>query len=351
MSSALEELPTYVLRNTKGVEVHVRPLGALIQKLLVPDITGNGECEDVVLGFDELLPYKDGTSPYFGVVVGRVANRIKDGDLKVGDEAYQVSVNENGNTLHGGEVGFDKAVWDLVSYEDGKAVVLKHVSPDGDQGFPGEVTVTVEYRLTEPSDSDDGLLLVDMSAVTTKPTPISLAQHGYWNLNGHGNGSDVLNHNLHLNSGQYRAVDASLIPTGVLVPTPGTPFDFPEGGSLIGAKIAEVAGGYDHNFVLDPSVKRECGERLKVAESLHLTANFWTDKRKVELITNAPAVQFYSGGFLPFKEGATAKASAMYKKFGGLCLETGSGLHNNETDNFIIEPDTSYKHIMVYKFN
>lgn len=356
----LEGLPTYILRNEKGVEVHVRPLGALIQRLVLPDQKGN--LADVVLGFDKLEPYKDGTSPYFGVVVGRVANRIEGGRFKVGGEEYQVSLNEKGNCLHGGACGFDKAVWELVSQEEGKSVILRHVSEDGDQGFPGKVTVTVQYRLTEPSDDDHGLLLVDLSAVTTRTTPISLAQHGYFNLTGHASGSSVLKHHLHLNAAEYTSVDESLIPTGELVSTTGTPFEFPQNGDRqIGERIAEVAGGYDHNFVLNQNVERKLdGNRLNLDGSprLHLAAVLEERElgRKVELSTSAPGVQFYSGNFL---DGSLTKAQgtkdgATYNKHGGLCLETQGFPNAVNQENFpsnVLKPGDTYKHVMVYRFS
>lgn len=262
--------------------------------------------------------------------------------------------------------GFDKAIWELVSFEEGKAVTLKHISKDGDQGFPGEVTVTVQYRLTDPSGEDDGLLLVDMSAVTTKATPISLAQHGYFNLTGHASGASVLNHHLHLNAREYTSVDEELIPTGDLVPTARTPFEFPgDGGqtiSTIGKRIAEVAGGYDHNFVLDQSVSRGYGDdgRLAVCDvpRLHLAAVLEERElgRKVELSTSAPGVQFYSGNFLDgslTKDQAT-KDGATYDKHGGLCLETQGFPNAVNQENFppsVLERGDTYRHVMVYKFS
>merc|ERR1711977_261708 len=353
----VEKLERYVLKNDKGVEVHVRPLGCLIQRLILPDQKGNKT--DVVLGFEKLIPYTDSSiSPYFGVVVGRVANRIEGGKFEVEGASFQVSLNENGNCLHGGQVGFDKAVWDVASYEEGKAVTLKHVSPDGDQGFPGEVETKVEYRLSEPSDSDNGLLLVQMSATTTKPTPISLAQHSYFNLKGHNSGSDVLNHHLYLNASHYTSVDASLIPTGNLVPTEGTPFHFPESGVRIGEHIAEVEGGFDHNFVLDQSVKRELDSRLKVGSTpLHLAAVLEDREsgRKVELSTSAPGVQFYSGNFLDgsITSAQSSKDGATYNKHGGLCLETQgfpNAVNQSTFPSNVLKPGEAYSHTMVYKF-
>jgi len=349
------KMETYVLKNSKGVEVHIRPLGALVQRLILP--SAKGEPSDVVLGFDRLESYADGTSPYFGVVVGRVANRIEGGKFKIGGEEFQVSVNENGNTLHGGQVGFDKATWGVVSHEEGRSVTLSHLSEDGDQGFPGQVTVTVRYTLTEPSDSDDGMLVVAMSAITTKATPISLAQHGYFNLTGHASGSDVLNHKLHLNAREYTPVDGKLIPTGELAPTEGTPFHFPAQGVRVGERIAEVPGGFDHNFVLDKSVRREY-DRVATSTPLHLAAVLEeeTSGRKVELSTSAPGVQFYSGNFL---DGSLTKAQgtkedATYKVHGGLCLETQGFPNAVNQSNFptnVLQPGERYSHYMVYKFD
>ena len=348
-------METFVLKNERGVEAHVRPLGALVQRLILPGAKG-GRANDVVLGFDNLQSYRDGTSPYFGVIVGRVANRIAGGKFTVDGESHQVSVNENGNTLHGGQVGFDKAVWDLVSYDEGKSVTLRHVSKDGDQGFPGEVTVTVTYSLSEASDSDDGLLLVDMSAVSTKSTPISLAQHGYFNLCGHASGSSVLGHRLTLNAKEYTPVDDKLIPTGVLAATEGTPFHFPAPGVKIGEHIAEVPGGFDHNFVLDQTVGREF-DRIK-AQGLHLAAILEEEEtgRRVELSTSAPGVQFYSGNFLDgsiTKEQGT-KDGATYNLHGGLCLETQGFPNAVNEKNFptnVLKAGETYSHKMVYQFS
>jgi len=353
-----------------GVEVHVRPLGALIQRLLLPG--EGGKVEDAVLGFDRLAPYEDGTSPYFGVVVGRVANRIAASRFSVGGSEFAVEANEGANCLHGGPVGFDKRVWKVASHVEGKSVVLTHVSPDGDQGFPGEVTATVKYELSEAAEGgadggDHGLLLVEMSAVTTKATPISLAQHSYFNLSGHASGKDVLRHRLLLNAAQYTPVDDKLIPTGQLAETEGTPFHF-LAGAAIGDRIAEVEGGYDHNFVLNAGAKRGrtwgCGSRLSLAEekvdALHLAAVLEEEGngagRRMELSTSASGVQFYSGNFLDGSIAAAqgTKDGATYHKHGGLCLETQgfpNAVNCSAFPTNVLNPGETYSHLMVYKFS
>lgn len=302
-------------------------------------------------------------------IVGRVANRIEGGKFKIDGEEYQVSVNENGNTLHGGQVGFDKAVWDVVDYVEGESVTLRLVSKDGDQGFPGEVTATVEYRLTKGTETDKGLLLVNMSAVTTKATPISLAQHSYFNLalGGHASRADVLKTKLHLNAEHYTPVNDKLIPTGELRPTKQDEgegkgsFHFPEDGVLIGKNMPP--GGYDHNFILSQDVGRRF-DRLDIDASLHLAAILEDTEsgRKIELSTSAPGVQFYSGNFLDGSITAAqgTKADARYdepptyNKYNGLCLETQGFPNAINQPNFptnLVRPGEKYNHVMVYKFS
>ena len=338
----LDALPTYWLRNASGVEVCIRPLGAVIQRLLLPDAAGVKA--DVVLGFDGLRPYEDGTSPYFGAIVGRVANRIDKGRFTIGGETFQVSRNENGNTLHGGSIGFDKAVWEVVDAEEGRRIKLRHVSPDGDQGFPGRCTLTVEYVLSDAVSGGDGksslgMLSVAMSATTTKACPITIAGHSYWNLSG---GGSILGHKLWLDAPGYTPVGAGLIPTGETTEVKGTAFDFTKAdGTPIGDRIAEVPGGYDHNFCLAPATGVRPIARLVDPAS----------GRGFVLSCDQPACQFYAGGMLGGEKG---KGGAVYDKHGGLCLETQGYPNAINTPAFpscLVGPEQVYSHTMEYAFS
>lgn len=238
------------LKNEAGVEVHIIRTGACIQRLIVPDRSGHAA--DIVLGFDQEQPYKDGTSPYFGAVVGRVANRIANATFDLDGKRYELAANNGPNCLHGGVVGFSRREWAVA--EQGKTadgsefVKLTYTSPDGEEGFPGEVSASVTYSLS----SDAATLRVDMSATTTAATPLNLAQHSYFNLGGHDSG-DILGHELTLLGDHYTPVNDVQIPTGDIVPVAATPMDFTT-PHLVGARIEEVPGpgpgGYDHNYVL-----------------------------------------------------------------------------------------------------
>eukprot|EP00216_Chloropicon_sp_CCMP2111_P002025 CAMPEP_0198235658 /NCGR_PEP_ID=MMETSP1446-20131203/1539_1 /TAXON_ID=1461542 ORGANISM="Unidentified sp, Strain CCMP2111" /NCGR_SAMPLE_ID=MMETSP1446 /ASSEMBLY_ACC=CAM_ASM_001112 /LENGTH=366 /DNA_ID=CAMNT_0043916953 /DNA_START=31 /DNA_END=1131 /DNA_ORIENTATION=- len=364
---ALDDLPTYVLKNAQGVEVHIRALGALIQKLILPD--KHGCRSDVVLGFDSLGPYEDGTSPYFGVVVGRVANRIENSRFTLGDRECQVVANENGHCLHGGKKGWDKKVWTVSSHRpvgpsaDGScstgSVTLELRSEDGDQGFPGDVHAVVEYTLSDGDDCD-GILTVAMSAKSSHPTPISTAQHSYFNLSGHDSGRSVLGHQIHINADAYTPVTADLIPTGEITPVQGTAFDFRESGASsrrIGDRIADVPGGYDHNFVLNkvqPSCTPDTVDSAEGA-ALHLAAVVMDSEsgRKMELSTSAPGMQLYTGNFLDGSIRA-AKDGATYEKHGGFCLETQrfpNAVNQPAFASPVLLPGQSYVHVMRYKFS
>jgi aldose 1-epimerase len=239
----------YTIRNTRGTTAHVITYGAIITSLRVADRAGR--FDDVVLGFDSLAGYL-GDSPYFGAIVGRYVNRIAKGRFTLDGVTYQLPINNPPNSLHGGTRGFDKVVWSATSFENDSAagVVLTHLSPDGDQGYPGQLDVHVTYTLNDRSE-----LAVDYQATTDKPTPINLSQHSYFNLAGDGR-RDVLGHVLQLNASRFLPVDSTLIPTGELLPVAGTPFDFRK-PTVIGAGIDQphdqlrIAGGYDHTYVLD----------------------------------------------------------------------------------------------------
>jgi len=332
------------------MEVHVSALGATITKIIAPD--RNGVRGDVVLGFDDIEPYMTGQSPYFGCIVGRVANRIANATFELDGKQYSLNANNGPNTLHGGLVGFDKVWWsaEFEDHPEGRQLRMTYTSRDGEEGFPGTVQATVTYRLTtqSPHASGSSALVTEMEATTNKATPISMAQHTYWNLGGHASGS-VLNHVLRLVAAAYTPVDENLIPTGAIVPTKGTPFDF-SNRHKIGALIRSVeGGGYDHNYVLAAPRKGKGAE----GSGVRLAASVFepTTGRAMDLLTDAPGVQFYTGNFL---DGSiTGKEGAVYQKHGAFCLET-QGFPNAVNDaafpSVIVRPGETYKHTMVHRF-
>ncbi|HTJ22888.1 MAG TPA: aldose epimerase family protein [Gemmatimonadaceae bacterium] len=298
----------YTLRNKSGIEARVITYGGVIVSLATPD--RDGKLDDIVLGFDSLPPYvKD--SPYFGAIVGRYANRIAKGRFTLDGKTYQLPVNNAPNSLHGGDRGFDKVVWDATPFDSagGVGVVLSHVSPDGDQGYPGAVRVQVTYTLT-----DSNQLAVAYHATTDKATPINLSQHTYFNLTGARR--DVLDHVLTLNADRYTPVDSTLIPLGELVSVAGTPFDF-RTPTAIGARInandeqLRRGRGYDHNFVLIPAASG-------LTHAAHVLEP--TSGRTLDVYTDQPGVQFYTGNFL---DGTLhGKQGRVYGHRYALCLET-----------------------------
>lgn len=281
-----------------------------------------------------------GISPYFGCIVGRVANRIKNGKFTLNGVEYSLPINNGPNCLHGGLRGFDKVVWDVVERKDGKdpSITFQYHSKDGEEGFPGDVVVRATYSLPEPT-----TLRLDMEAIAeNKATPISLAQHTYWNLAGHNSG-DTLGHSIQIWGKYYTPVDENSIPTGEIVPVKDTPFDFTT-LHKVGARINDVPGGYDHNYVLD------CGDEkngLKLAAKLKdpstsRTLNLWTD---------APGMQFYTANYV---DGITGKGGAVYEKHSAVCLETQGFPNAINQPNFpsvVVQPGEKYKHTMLFEFS
>lgn len=276
------------LRNANGMEVRLMTYGAIVLSIRVPD--RDGEIDDVVLGFDTAEEYFT-QSPYFGAIVGRYANRIANASFTLGGETYNLTANDGVNHLHGGTQGWDKVVWrndEPFHNGTGAGVVLRHTSPDGDQGYPGTVEASVTYWLR-----DDNSLVIDFAATTDAPTIINLAQHSYFNLGG-SKTADILGHQLMIPSDRYTPTDATLIPTGEIVPVEGTPFDFrmPHaiGERIDGADPQLVNGkGYDHNWLLD----RISGNAALVARVVEPITG-----RTLEVESTEPGLQFYSGNFL-----------------------------------------------------
>ncbi|MBI4622571.1 MAG: galactose mutarotase [Verrucomicrobia bacterium] len=334
----------YTLENSRGIRADITDYGGIVVRLLVPD--RNGVLDDVVLGFDSVEKYAAG-SPYFGCVVGRVGNRIAGGKFSLDGKTYTlVTNNEPGGKpchLHGGRVGFDKALWNVTPRPGPEpALVLRHLSPAGDEGYPGALTVEVTYMLTA-----DDALRIDYSATTDAATPVNLTNHSYFNLRGEGRG-DVLGHELTLRAARYTPVDAGLIPTGKIAPVAGTPLDFTAPhpiGARIGTSTEQLtfAGGYDHNFVLDSQ-----GGTLALAATVHEPAT----GRVMTMWTTEPGVQFYTGNFLDGK--LTGKRGAPYPFRGGFCLETQHYPDSPNQPAFpstILRPGRTYRSTTLYSFS
>jgi aldose 1-epimerase len=285
--------------------VQITNFGAHIVSIEAPD--RDGQRADVVLGFKSLEGYEADTKTYMGSVVGRYGNRIANGRFSIDGTGYTIPTNDHGNALHGGTEGFDRRVWTGRPIADGVELAL--VSPDGDMGFPGQLTVHVRYLLQGAS------LKIEYSATTTKPTVVNLTNHSYFNLGGEASGT-ILDEKIMLAANRYTPVNATLIPTGKLAPVAGTPFDFRE-PTAIGKRIdadneqLKIAGGYDHNFVLNGK-----GPGLHSAARVVDPAS----GRTLTETTTEPGVQFYSGNFL---DGSiTGAGGAKYVKHAGFCLET-----------------------------
>ena len=343
-----------VVLRAEGIEVHVSPFGATITKLVVPDRRGTKA--DVVLGYDHLRGYENTADrPYFGAIVGRVANRIANGRFRIGDETFTLAATNGPNTLHGGVVGFDRVWWAMERLAPvpgeglGEGVRLTYVSKDGEEGFPGNLTATVTYRVAAGGAERDARLVTTMTATCDKVTPVNLAQHSYFNLAGHDCGRSVLDHRIRLHATEYTPVDDTLIPTGATAVTAGTPFDLYSNtaGTPIGAHPPQ--GGYDHNF----SLANYKPDKSSGVSPLGLAAEVFEpiSGRCMEVSTDVPGVQFYTGNFLHNVRG---KGGATYNKHAGFCLETQHFPDAVNQPNFVsclLEPGRTYRHNMVHRFH
>jgi aldose 1-epimerase len=331
------EIESYRLYNTQGASARVITYGATLTELHVLD--KNGKLGDVVLGFDNLEGYL-GPHPHFGGTIGRYGNRIAKGKFTLDGKEYQLAINNPPNSLHGGPTGFDRRVWkaEIVEKKDGAAVRFTYFSQDGEENFPGNLTVSVTCTLTNTNE-----LKLEYTAETDKDTIVNLTNHSYFNLAGAGSG-DILKHVLYLNADKYTPVDPTLIPTGEIASVAGTPLDFRK-PTAIGAHIAEIKdiGGYDHNFVLNGA-----------AGTLRIAARVTepTSGRQMEVWTTEPGVQFYSaiglGGSIKGKGGVA------YQKYGALCLETQHYPDSPNHPNFpstILKPGTKFHSETIYKFS
>lgn len=327
----------FVLRNRNGLSAKLITYGARLTELHAPG--RDGEMADIVLGFDDVASYV-ATDTYFGATCGRYGNRIRDGRFSLDGEAFQLSLNEGANHLHGGIAGFDRKNWDATVDEATNTVTFTAVSPHGEEGYPGTVNLSASYRLT-----DDDRLEIAIRGMTDRPTILNAVHHTYWNLAGHGSG-DVRDQVLVLNSDFYTPIDAELLTTGEVLAVAGTPFDFST-PKAIGTDIDALAdvgtghlvgGGYDHNWCLkgDGEALRLCARVVDPASG-----------RGLELHTTEPGVQFYTGGYL--NETVIGKSSTPYCRFAGYTFETQKF---PDTPNFahfpstIVAPGEVYDHRM-----
>ncbi|XP_012989638.1 aldose 1-epimerase [Esox lucius] len=315
---------------SSNVTVEIITLGCIITAIKCKD--KNGDVNDVVLGYDDLQDYL-ANPRYFGAVVGRVANRIAKGRFVVDGKEYKLAINNGPNALHGGLRGFSKVIWTSEGVEGGVRLTL--TSPDGDQGYPGEVQASVTYTL------DGDTLSIQYQARTTKTTPINLTNHSYFNLAGQGS-DDIYDHEVSISAQAYLPVDDNMIPTGEVKPTENTPFDL-RGPVLIGQRLKEVPGpGFDHNFCLSSA-----GDERVCARVFHPASG-----RSLEVSTTQPGVQFYTANFLDgsFK----GKGGASYPKHSAFCLETQNwpdAVNQASFPDTLLRPGEEYRHITRFVFS
>ena len=334
-----KEVVLYTLMNANGMTAKITNYGAIVTELSAPD--KSGKFENVVLGFDHpetywKEPYINNCC-YLGAIVGRYGNRIAQGKFSLNGKDFVMAVNNGPNHLHGGLKGFDKVVWDSEPFEneEGQGVKLSYFSKDMEEGYPGNLTVTVYYTLM-----NDNSLKVDYDGKIDQPCPVNITHHGYFNLTGNAK-TDILGHEMQIMADRYTVVDSTLIPTGELRPVTGTPMDFNQ-PHTIGERIALVDGGYDHNYVLSDSVM-QLRKVVRVKEPV--------SGRVMEVFTTEPGVQFYSGNFL---DGIlTGSGNVKYIQHWGFCLETQHFPDSPNQPAFpstVLEPGQRYRHTTVYRF-
>jgi aldose 1-epimerase len=322
---------SYTLGNSRGLTAKIITYGGILTSLTMAD--RRGKSANVTLGFDTLEEYP-AKSPFFGALVGRFANRITKGAFAIEGRQYQLACNDGPNHLHGGLKGYDKVIWKAKSVQEKRsaAVVLSYTSPDGEEGYPGTLRITVTYRITEENE-----LSIEYSARTDQPTPVNLTQHSYWNLAGAGT---VLDHELSLDCPFYLPVDSQLMPTGEILSVRGGPMDF-TAPKPIGRDIGKVSGGYDHCWAAARSDR--AFKRIAVLYEP-------SGGRGMEVWTTKPGVQFYSGNFL---DGLPGAGGAVYARHAGLCLETEffpDAVNRPHFPSCILSPGQTYSHRTVHRF-
>jgi len=331
-----KEATLYTLTNANGMVVKITNYGGIITEIQAPD--RNGKFTNVVLGFDNLDDYVK-SSPYFGALIGRYGNRIAKGKFSIDGKTYQLATNNNNlNHLHGGVVGFDKVLWDSKSFKTDSTVglTLNRLSPDGEEGYPGNLNVTVVYEVNNKNE-----ISIKFKAVTDKATPVNLTAHSYFNMAG---GGDILNQELLINADRYTPIDKGLIPTGELAPVAGTPFDFTTShavGKMINEKNEQLTNGkgYDHNFVL--SNKNNADARFMDPKS----------GRVLEVFSSEPGIQFYSGNFL---DGKIKNKDWVFNFRSAICLEPQhfpDSPNQPKFPNTILKPGDTYSAFITYRFS
>lgn len=334
-----QQVTAFTLTNRQGVQVKVLDFGAIISEIHVPD--RDGTFADVVLGFDRLEPYLH-NSAFLGAVIGRYGNRIAAGRFSLDGKEYQLAVNNPPNHLHGGNQGFHQVMWQAAPFanDDAVGITFTRSSPDGEDGYPGKLDVTLTYEL-----DNDNALSLRYHAVTDQATPVNLTNHSYFNLAGQGT---ILGHALSINADRYLPVDAGSIPTGELADVSGTPFDLRQ-STVIGDNIAlpheqlRIGRGYDHNFVLN----QQPGQLLNLAATVREPQS----GRVMQVYTQEPGIQFYSGNFLDGSQHGKQGAIA-YR--GALCLETQhfpDSPNQSHFPNTILRPGQVYQTETVYRFS
>lgn len=338
-----QAVTAYRLENRLGSQIEIIDLGGIITSLVTAD--KNGNFNDIVLGLDTPAQYIT-DSPYFGAIVGRYANRIANGNFSIDDIEYSLATNNGPNALHGGIIGFDKKIWNVdetFENDTSAGIRLSLTSPDGDEGYPGTLLTQVEYIF-----DNENQLTINYTATTDKTTVINLSQHTYFNLNGHASGS-IEGLELMLNASHYTPIDQTLIPTGEIAPVENTPMDF-RNAKPIGRDInndfeqLQFGGGYDHNWALDKETENDISLAARVVSP--------KSGRMLEVYTDQPGIQFYTGNFL--ENGRQGKNGTSYDYRGGFCLETQHFPDSPNHDNFpstLLKPDEVFSSTTIFKFS
>lgn len=332
------EAKLVTIANKNGMTIEVTNYGATLVGIVVPD--KNGRHDDVLLGYADVTDYAK-NSGFLGACIGRSGNRIATASFEINGITYHLDQNEKQNNLHSGNDGYDSKIWDMETDEAASSVIFSRMSPDLEQGYPGNFKVSVTYTLT-----DDNEIKIHYQGVSDKDTIANMTNHSYFNLEGHDSGS-ILDHLVQIDADGYTEVDAELIPTGVIAPVEGTPFDF-RIAKAVGRDIEmdheqlKMGGGYDHNFVLNTD-----GTLKKIAE---VTAP--VSGRKMEVYTDCVGVQFYTGNFI--EDTWIGKDGKAYQKRGGLCLETQffpDAIHHENFPSPILKAGDTYSTTTIYKFS